>query len=117
MSRKIFAGPFKALDAESLAADFQSGATDLNYIDNVGITISTSGVTDNTGTFTIEIRNGENDSWQTLSLDTPMVLSNADASFNVSLNQVPFSQIRIAFAAAGGTPDGTATAWIVGKGV
>lgn len=116
MSRKIFMKPFALLDGQSLAADFQSEVVDIPYIDHVGITIVTSNVTDNTGTFTIEVRNGERDTWQTLTLDTPMALSNDDASYNLSFAQIPFSQMRIKFVAAGTTPDGTVTAYVAGKG-
>jgi len=40
------------------------------------------------------------------------------ASFNTdNLNQLPVGQVRVAFTAAGGTPDGTCDIWVSGNSV
>ena len=115
MSRKNVITAYKILDAESLAANFESNVTNIEYLDNVGIQIVTDSVTDNTGQFSIQVSN-DNVTFEDITV-TPTIsaLADTDTQIFVNLNQLPFSYVRIKFAAAGGTPDGTATAFLTAK--
>lgn len=127
MARKNIIRPFKILAGQSLAAGFQSSPINIDYMDNIGIIIDASSVTDNTGTFTVEARakdpaTNATSSWVNLPLSNgstvaPPTLADADASFDVFLYNVPYSEFRIVFSAAGGTPDGVADVWIESKQV
>lgn len=102
-------------DNQSLATDFQSEIVNISYLDNVGVQIVTSSITDNLGEFSIQASiNGVN--WETLTL-SPVIpsLADADTTILANLNQLPFKQFRVSFEAAGTTPDGTCSIWISAK--
>ena len=115
MSRKAVKTK-RLLAAQSLAADFQTEWINISLGDNVGFLYATSDVTDNQGTFAIEVRmkddNGLTSDEAELSLSAVPTLADADATDFINLNQVPANQVRLTFTAAGGTPDGTADIWI-----
>lgn len=118
MSSKNLLPAYKLESSQSLASDFSTDPVTITTLDNVGFTVVTSSVTDNTGTFTVEVRiykdaNNYSD-WVALTLSSSMVLADDDASFFVNLNQLPPVQVRISFVAAGGTPDGTVDIWVSG---
>lgn len=123
MARKNLATPTKVLSAQSLAANFNGPAMDVSYFDNVWITADCTGITDNMGTFSVEVRNipaegkGPPSNWGTLTLDTVPTLTNVNEVIQINLNQVPFSQFRLVFSAAGGTPDGIADVWYTARQV
>lgn len=122
MARKNIAVK-KILTAQDLSADFQSIVTNVDYLDNVGVIIKTSGVSDNTGSFGIQVRikNTQDDQnysdWSDLTLNPVPTLADTDTDFNINLKQVPFSELRVVFAVAGGTPDGTCDVWLMAKQV
>jgi len=105
----------------SLAASFNTDPVTVKTMDNVGFVISTASVTDNTGTFEIEYRvfKDENNysEWATLTLSTTPTLANGNDQFFINLNQLPVGQVRVAFTAAGGTPNGTCDIWVSGNSV
>jgi hypothetical protein len=107
--------------SQSLAADFQTDWLTISYQDNVGYLITTSGVTDNLGTFAVEVRmtdsNGNSSNGVPLTLDSVPTLNDTDAEFFINLNQVPATQVRLTFTAAGGTPDGSAAIFVHSKSV
>lgn len=117
MARKNLAIPTKILTAQSLAADFTGPAMNVDYLDNAFIIVDCTGITDNIGTFGVEVRFvpaqglGLPSAWVALTLDSTPTLVNADQAFGINLNQVPFSEFRLTFTAAGGTPDGVADVW------
>lgn len=121
MARKNLATPTRVLIAQSLAADFVGPAMDVSYFDNAFITADCTGVTDNIGTFSVEVRNvpaqgkGSPSNWGALTLDTTPTLTNADQVIQINLNQVPFSEFRLVFTAAGGTPDGVCDVWYTAR--
>lgn len=121
MARKTTIGGVRIANDQSLASNFQTSAYEIEMIDNVGLTIETSGVTDNTGTFAVQVRIRENENivsgWVSLTLSSVPTLANADDSFFVSLNQLPPCEIRVTFTAAGGTPDGTCDIFFSGTQV
>lgn len=108
--------------AFDLSEDFQTDWVNIAQLDNVGFLISTSGVTENDGTFAVEVRNKLSDSDYSeeaeLTLSGVPTLNNTDFSTFLNLNQVPADQIRVTFTApASGTPDGTAEISIHSKTV
>lgn len=121
MGRKTALPGYKLATAESLAADFETAAVTVLTMDNVGINIATSGVTDNTGTFAVEHRIYKDEqnysAWAELTLSPAPSLASADDVLFINLNQLPPGQIRVTFTAAGGTPDGTCDVWVSGCAV
>lgn len=120
MSRKQLLPAVKINSATSLATSFQTSAIRVETADNIGVWIYCNSVTDNTGTFAIQLRpwrdNNTYGDWITLTLDTVPTLAGADADFFVNLNQIPNCQLRASFVAAGGTPDGNCDIWVSGTG-
>lgn len=123
MARKNLATPTRVLIAQSLATSFNGPAMDVSYFDNVWITADCTAVTDNIGTFSVEVRNipaegkGSPSSWGTLTLDTVPTLVNSSQVVQINLNQVPFSQFRLVFTANGTVPDGVADVWYTARQV
>lgn len=124
MGRKEVLSGYKLSSAQSLAANFTSNAITVYNLDNVGFNISTSSVTDNTGTFGVQhriIKNtqdpGQFSDWADLTLSPTAILANADATLLINLNQLPPGQVRVKFTAAGGTPNGTCNIWVSGCSV
>lgn len=113
--RKNVITPYKLLDNQSLAADFESPKVNIQYLDNVAIQMITDSVSDNTGQLSIQVSNDEVN-WQDLDLDPAIpALADADAQVFVNMSQLAFAWIRVKFVAAGGTPDGTVDAIITAK--
>lgn len=115
MGRKNVILPHLLADDQSLASNFNSTAVNVQYLDNVGIQIVTSSVTDNTGQFSVEVSN-DNVTYEAVTVSPAIsALSNADTNIFININQIPFTWIRVAFVAAGGTPDGTCDIHVTAK--
>ena len=120
MGRRDFVRGKKLNAAQSLASDFSATSTTVLTMDNIGLIISTSSVTDNTGTFAVWVRIKHSDnvneqsSWAKLTLSAVPTLANADDVFFINLNQLPPCELQVRFVAAGGTPDGTCDIWLSG---
>ena len=121
MSRKQLLKPYRLLTAQSLAASFQTVATNMEQLDYVSYVISTSGITDNTGTFGVEVRyvypntaGPETSAWIPLTLSLVPTLADVDDDITITVQNEGWSEIRLAFTAAGGTPDGTAVVSVSG---
>lgn len=117
MSRKNIVRAFRLKDDQSLAASFTTAATNVDYLDNIGFIVTTSGVTNNVGTFGVQVRltdaeHNTSSDWVDLSLSGTPTLANANLSFAINLTQLPFSEVRLQFTAGGIGPDGTADVWI-----
>jgi len=110
----------KIESAKSLAANFVTEETNIQNLDNVGYLIECSGITANEGIFTVEVKiqvtENQESEWSTLTLDSSMILANADNNFVVYLNQLPFTHVRIRFTTSSST-DGIADIFIMSKGV
>ena len=121
MPRKNLIVPYKLESAKSLATDFQSSVINIENIDNIAFIIETSSVTDNTGTFGVQVRFKKPNSptemteWISLTLDTAPTLADTDGEFYVYLNGLVATEIRLTFTAAGSTPDGTVDIWVSGN--
>lgn len=115
MGRKHVA-PAKQLEsAKTLASDFQTSVYEVNQGDVVAFVIDCNSVTDNTGTFTVQVRFRKDKntvtSWVDLTLDSTPTLANAAEEFYIQLSNLVADEVRISFVAAGGTPDGTCDIW------
>jgi hypothetical protein len=106
---------------QSLAASFNTEWINISYLDNVGFLINCNSVTDNTGTFGVEVMcedsNGNESEAVALTLSAVPTLADGPADFFINLNQVPATKVRLTFTAAGGTPDGTADIFVNSKSV
>lgn len=107
-------------EAKSLAVSFDDLETTTNRVlDTVIYSVHTSGVTDNQGEFTVQHRvvvdKNTKSPWSTLTLSPQAVLNDADGDFTIVLDPAPIGELRLAFAAAGGAPDGTAEVWVSGS--
>lgn len=115
MARKNVLKPYLSVTSQSLATNFQTNPTNITNLDNIGIILDCVSITDNTGTFKVQVRNknfdtGWTSNWGDLTLDTAITLANAATCIPVNLNQVPaWTEFRISFTAAGGTPNGNVT--------
>ena len=108
--------PYDLKTAESLGVAFSTAAVSVRYTDNVGIFIKTASVTTNTGSFIVEgTIDGTN--WFDFGLSPTLTLANANTTFAVNLNQVPFDQVRVSFTPSVTTPNGTALISIMAKSV
>jgi hypothetical protein len=120
MSRRNVLKPHVLASAQSLASSFQTDPTNIENLDNIAYAIQTNGVTDNAGTFGVQLRLKKADSpsevtpWIDLTLDAPPTLNNADNNFYIYLSGLVATEIRLVFTAAGTAPDGTAALWISG---
>lgn len=113
--------PAKQLESsKTLASAFQTDWVKIDTADNVGFFIYCTSVTDNTGSFAVEVRPWRDENTLgdpiSLTLSSSPTLADADAEFFVNLNQLPNCQVRLNFTAAGGTPDGSADVWISATG-
>lgn len=114
MGRKSVILPYAIMQAVDLTADAASQVVNIQYLDNIGITIQTDGITDNDGQFKIQISNDQI-LWQDVILDPAIpALADSDAQFAIALSNMPFAYLRVFFEAATGT-DGTATAILTAK--
>lgn len=121
MSRKTMLPGVRVENDKSLASSFQTTAYEIESIDNIGFVIDCNNVTDNTGTFAVQVRIREDENvvsdWVSLTLSSAPTLANAAAEFFVSINQLPPCEVRLSFTAAGGTPDGDCDIYFSGTQV
>ena len=119
MGRNNILNANKISDGQSLAADFETDPVMIETSNNVGIWIEVpTGITDNTGEFTVQVRayKDANNASAWADLTTTYTLANAAATFFRKEISLPACQIRVAFVAAGGTPDGSCDIWISATG-
>lgn len=115
MSRKITLAPVVIAASQSLTASFNSPATVLEYQDNVlyEIDVTTS---NSVGTFKVQVSqdyvppnsltSANSGTWVDLVLDGTPSVNAANDNILISLNQVPFHAMRLAYTS---TTPGTGT--------
>lgn len=118
MSRTNILSATKISSSQSLGASFQTDPVMIETANNVGIWLDATSVTDNTGTFSVQVRpyKDANNFGPWVSLATTYTLANAAASFFRKEENLPACQIRVSFVAAGGTPNGSVNVWISATG-
>ena len=121
MSRRASIVSYKMFDEVDLTVNQTSSVSHIQNLDNIGIMISTTGVTDNDGMFKVQVSN-DKEVWadipfldnETQTFVTAIGLADADVVLPLSLTQVGFTYLRLVFEAGTGT-DGVATATISAK--
>ncbi len=116
MANKNFARK-KLATAQSLAADFVTEATNIDNLDKIAWTISTSGITDNTGTFSAQVRDRDatvhdDGAWIDIDFTPAPTLADADTTMTCFITETAWSEARLKFTAAGTVPNGTAQIWV-----
>jgi hypothetical protein len=112
--RKSVIVPFKFIDGESLSAAFSSRPINIQYLDNIGITLACTAITANTGKFVIECTiDGE--TWIDIEVFPEIQLDDEPDNIIINLNNLPFSQMRVSFTPDGPSPDGVVTGFITAK--
>lgn len=112
MGRKNVVRSFKMIDAGNLASAITSTVVNVINLDQASIHIEWAG-TAPVGTFTVEARNGEEDSWYALDMGGAISISGASGDHQLVFNQMPFTDIRLVYAATSGT--GSVDAFISAK--
>lgn len=110
----------KLLDsAADLSATYFSQYAEVTQLNLIGYTIETSGVTTNTGSFSIQARNTDlhnnTSAWIDITSAGSYPLANANQNIAVALSGFPWNEVRLKFVPAGGTPNGTAKIFITVK--
>lgn len=102
MSRKHVVKSYNMLEAADMSSGIESEPTNVLQLDKASIYFAWSG-TSPVGTIRVQGRNGAEAPWYDLELDgTPSVASNS-GSHIIVLNEMPFSDIRVAYDATSGT--------------
>ena len=101
--------------AKTLASSFDTLEVSLERLEKMAIVIACSSVTDNTGSFVLQVAIG-NSGWINITSIPAMTLANAAATFLVDPFESACEKFRVKFTAAGGTPDGTVTIDVNCKG-
>jgi hypothetical protein len=116
--RKNVIPAYHILPGGDLSDDFVTEAVTMTTATNISFTVSTSGVTDNTGSFGIEYRIYKDENhygaWIPLTFSPVPTLADANALLLIQAYLNP-GQARLTFIAAGGTPDGEADVWVTGE--
>lgn len=96
------------LTAQSLAADFQSAVSNIENCDKVSWSVIVSSISNNTGTFSAQVRmkdevNNLTSSWIDIDFSPTPTLADADAQLTCLLTETCWTEARLAFTAAGVT--------------
>lgn len=111
MSRKNVVKSYKMLDAVDMSSSQTSDATSVINLDVASIHVAWSAAS-GASTITVEARNGENDSWYALDFGSVIATSGASGDHQITLLEMPFTDIRILTTAA---TSGSLTATISAK--
>lgn len=110
MGRKQVSLPYQLLNGESMGASFTSAATNVTYTDVVGYQLKWTGTP--TGTFDVEATvDGSN--WEALTLSPAPQATGGAGGTLISLNQIPYAQVRLKYTRTSGT--GSLSAWVMTK--
>lgn len=114
MSRKLVLEPYAILSCDLSQALSVSSATSVKYLDNVGLTASWSGVSP-TGQLFIEVLDPASGAYVPLDFGAQILIAGNTGSHLITINQLPFTQIRARYVGTGGT--GTLNVTIMSKAV
>ena len=107
MSRKNSLAGAKITSAQSLASSFNSAATNIQFLDSVGIQINATGTA--SGSFAVQVSQDYDPTknvagnWIALSLSGTPALSGAADNIEITLQQIPAQWLRVAWTATSGT--------------
>jgi hypothetical protein len=106
MARKNVLQPYKLIVNGNMGATNHSAPVKVLYTDNIGIEVAFTGTP--SGVFTIEGAVIEEQdialaTWVDFGITPTMTASGSASSFLISLNEVPYSHIRITYTRTSGT--------------
>ena len=108
MARKNVLYQFKMFDAESLSASATSEPTNVANVDYCSIHVEWTG-TSPLGTMTVEVRNGDKDTWYALDFGATIAISGNTGDHQIVLTQMGFTDVRLQYARSSGVGSITAT--------
>ena len=100
------------IDSGAATGSLTSSETDVSQLDKASIHCLFS--TANSGTFTVEAKNGDSDTWYELNFGSPLTIT-TETDVQILLNEMPFTRIRLKWVPSAGA--GTLTATITSKTV
>lgn len=112
MARKHVIQGFKALDAADATSVQISAETVIDQTDKLSYHVKFSAA--NSGTFEVQVRNGEKNDWYALNFGTPLTIT-AETEVQLLVNECPFTHVRLQWTPSAGS--GTLTAAITTKSV
>lgn len=108
MGRKNVVKSYEMIAAGDLSGNITSNVVNVINMDKASVHLEWSG-TGVDGLFTVEARNGEDDSWYTLDFNVNIPLDTDSGDHQILFNELPFTDIRLVYARTGGTGSVTAT--------
>lgn len=114
MARKNIVPSFKMIDAASVASNLTSAIVNVQNMDKAAIHVEWAGASP-VGALTVEARNGAEDTWYELAFGSAISISGNTGDHQIVFNELPFTDIRLQYAATSGT--GTLDATITLKQV
>lgn len=105
MAKKTLFG-FKSFDNVDISANRTSAATQVEFVDNLGLLVNWSG-TSPVGQLIVETSNDWDDkratgTWTALDFGSTISISGNSGSHTIYINQVPFPWIRVRYARTSG---------------
>lgn len=104
MGRKNVVKSFDIIssDVGDLSDNFTSEIVNVINMDKASVHLEWSG-TGVDGEFEIQARNGENDSWYVLDLNTSILVDTDSGDHQIVFNELPFTDIRLSYTSNAGT--------------
>lgn len=101
MSRKNVIRGYKVIADGDISTNLVSEVTNVTNLDNVGYLVEWSG-TSPSGTISVEVQSGPS-GWCPLDFGSPISVSGNSGSIVLNINQIPFENIRVSYAATSGS--------------
>lgn len=120
MARKLIVKSFQNITAQSMGADITSVATDVSFLDNIGVFVKWAsanavGVISVQGSINWDPHLAIGD-WEDLTFDPALAQPTSDSNtYLININQFPYPWIRVFYDRTSGT--GTLDTWICSKSV
>lgn len=102
MGRKNVVKSFLMIDAGDMSDDITSEVVNVINMDKASIHISWSG-TSVDGELTVEARNGDNDDWYELDMNSVIAVDSDTGGHQIIFNELPFTDIRLNYVRTAGT--------------
>lgn len=108
MGRKNVVKSYKMIDSGDLSGNITSSVVNVINLDKASIHLEWTG-TSPISTITVEVRNGETDTWYEISLGSAISISGNSGDHQLVFNELPFTDIRLqsTFSSGVGTLDAT----------
>lgn len=108
MSRKSVLQPFRMIDAGDISGNLTSVETSTINLDSALILITWTG-TSPVGTVTVEGRNGTKSGWVTINMGASIDISGNSGDHQLIFTELPFTDMRLKYAATSGSGSMIAT--------